>query len=102
MSFSKSSPTAVKFVAASVRPLRALKITAESEPATETKKREPRGIMKPRLVSAEMRDFLGGLSEIPRTQALKEIWAYIKQHDLQVFASHLCYMKLLIRLFCRF
>ncbi|EPS70894.1 hypothetical protein M569_03867, partial [Genlisea aurea] len=51
--------------------------------ATQTGKREPRGIMKPRRVSPEMQAFLGGVSEIPRTQALKEIWAHIKLHNLQ-------------------
>ncbi|EOA19159.1 hypothetical protein CARUB_v10007836mg [Capsella rubella] len=54
---------------------------ASSEPAT-TKTREPRGIMKPRPVSPEMQDIVG-VPEIPRTQALKRIWAYIKEHDLQ-------------------
>ncbi|CAN8276265.1 unnamed protein product [Cochlearia groenlandica] len=55
--------------------------TASSEP-TITKIREPRGIMKPRPVSPEMQDVVGE-SVIPRTQALKRIWAYIKEHDLQ-------------------
>ncbi|GFY90043.1 SWIB/MDM2 domain superfamily protein [Actinidia rufa] len=39
--------------------------------------------MKPRRVSPEMQSFLGGAQEIPRTQALKQIWAYIKQQNLQ-------------------
>ncbi|KFK39989.1 hypothetical protein AALP_AA3G315600 [Arabis alpina] len=52
-----------------------------SEP-TATKKKVPRGIMKPRPVSPEMQDVVG-LSEIPRTQALKRTWAYIKENDLQ-------------------
>ncbi|GAB4838333.1 hypothetical protein Ancab_027863 [Ancistrocladus abbreviatus] len=39
--------------------------------------------MKPRRVSPEMQAFLGGATEIPRTQALKHIWAYIKQNNLQ-------------------
>ncbi|CAA2999058.1 upstream activation factor subunit spp27-like [Olea europaea subsp. europaea] len=62
-------------------------LAAVSKSATETNKREPRGIMKPRRVSPEMQAFLGGVSEISRTQALKEIWAYIKQHDLQFDCS---------------
>ncbi|KAL8172315.1 hypothetical protein V2J09_024119 [Rumex salicifolius] len=41
------------------------------------------GIMKPRRVSPEMQKFLGGVTEVPRTQVLKEIWAYIKQNNLQ-------------------
>lgn len=55
---------------------------ATPKPATETKKREPRGIMKPRPVSPEMQAVVG-VPEIPRTQALKLIWAYIKENNLQ-------------------
>ncbi|CAF2133012.1 hypothetical protein BRARA_K00354 [Brassica rapa] len=55
---------------------------ASSEPSSTTKTREPRGIMKPRPVTPEMQDVVGE-SVIPRTQALKRIWAYIKEHDLQ-------------------
>ncbi|XP_047972341.1 protein TRI1-like [Salvia hispanica] len=86
-SFVKASPGAVVMRAPAKLPLRALSITAASKQATETeaetKKREPRGIMKPRRVSPEMQAFLGGVAEIPRTQALKEIWAYIKAQNLQ-------------------
>lgn len=42
--------------------------------------------MKPRPVTPEMQDVVGE-SVIPRTQALKRIWAYIKEHDLQVIYS---------------
>ncbi|KAG6417463.1 hypothetical protein SASPL_119643 [Salvia splendens] len=84
-SFVKASPVAVVMRAPAKLPLRALSITAASKQATETetKKRDPRGIMKPRRVSPEMQAFLGGVAEIPRTQALKEIWAYIKAQNLQ-------------------
>ncbi|KAK4747825.1 hypothetical protein SAY87_014411 [Trapa incisa] len=44
--------------------------------------REPRGITKPRRVSPEMQALVG-VPEIPRTQALKHIWAYIKENNLQ-------------------
>ncbi|KAK1358955.1 Upstream activation factor subunit spp27 [Heracleum sosnowskyi] len=54
----------------------------KTETETTTKKREPRGIMKPRPVSPEMQAVVG-VSEIPRTQALKLIWAYIKENNLQ-------------------
>ncbi|XP_077220618.1 protein TRI1-like [Tasmannia lanceolata] len=64
---------------AKLRPLR-LSCTA-SKPAS-TGKREPRGITKPRPISPAMQELLG-VSEIPRTQALKQIWAYIKEHNLQ-------------------
>ncbi|KAK6159242.1 hypothetical protein DH2020_006556 [Rehmannia glutinosa] len=84
VSFSNSSYSAIiRPVPANMRVLRSVTISAAAKPTTETKKREPRGIMKPRRVSPEMQAFLGGVSEIPRTQALKEIWAYIKQYDLQ-------------------
>ncbi|KAH0670597.1 hypothetical protein KY290_026814 [Solanum tuberosum] len=64
--------------------LRVVTFAGSAKPATtESKKREPRGIMKPGRVSPEMQAFLGGLPEIPRTQALKFIWAHIKQHNLQ-------------------
>ncbi|PKU71750.1 upstream activation factor subunit spp27 [Dendrobium catenatum] len=45
-------------------------------------KKPARGITKPKPVSPAMQAFLG-VKEIPRTQALKQIWAYIKQNNLQ-------------------
>lgn len=60
-----------------------LSISATAAKTPATGKREPRGITKPKRVSPEMQASLG-VEEIPRTLALKEIWAYIKQHDLQV------------------
>lgn len=71
----------VAVVPATLRVLRPLKVYAASKPATEIKSRAPRGIMKPKRVSPELQAFLGGVPEIPRTQALKEI---IKRHNLQV------------------
>ncbi|CAN6911254.1 unnamed protein product [Brassica oleracea] len=69
---------------ANLRMLRAVtSATAASSEPSATKTREPRGIMKPRPVSPEMQDVVGE-PVIPRTQALKRIWAYIKEHDLQV------------------
>ncbi|MED6119160.1 hypothetical protein PIB30_009262 [Stylosanthes scabra] len=41
-----------------------------------------RGIMKPRKISTEMQAICG-VDEISRTQALKQIWAYIKENNLQ-------------------
>lgn len=78
---SSSSSSSVRIAPAN---LRSVTISAAAKPATETKKREPRGITKPRRVSPEMQAFIGGPSEIPRTEVLKEIWAYIKKHNLQV------------------
>lgn len=84
--FVKSTPVAVK-LASNKLTLRTVAVAAASKQATEAeaKKREPRGIMKPRRVSPEMQAFLGGVDEIARTKALKEIWAYIKEKDLQVY-----------------
>ncbi|XP_011088175.1 upstream activation factor subunit spp27 [Sesamum indicum] len=83
-SFCHSASSApVSIVSANLRVLPSVTVSASSKPVMETKKREPRGIMKPRRVSPEMQAFLGGVPEIPRTQALKEIWAHIKQHNLQ-------------------
>ncbi|EEF43575.1 uncharacterized protein LOC8280983 [Ricinus communis] len=48
----------------------------------QQEQRRPRGIMKPRRVSPEMAELVGA-SEIPRTQALKRIWAHIKENNLQ-------------------
>lgn len=69
----------------SLRSVRFWTSATVSKSATESKKREPRGIMKPRPVSPEMQALVGQ-SEIPRTQALKKIWAYIKQNNLQVYS----------------
>ncbi|KAL0422556.1 UNVERIFIED_CONTAM: protein TRI1 [Sesamum latifolium] len=77
-----SSSAPLGLVSANLRGLRSVMVSASSKPVMETKKREPRGIMKPRRVSPEMQAFLG-VAEIPRTRALKEIWAHIKQHNLQ-------------------
>ncbi|KAI3702355.1 hypothetical protein L6452_28091 [Arctium lappa] len=53
-----------------------------SNPATEPKKRVT-GLTKTYRVSPELKDFLGGKPEISRSLALKEIWAYIKEKELQ-------------------
>ncbi|CAJ1924536.1 unnamed protein product [Sphenostylis stenocarpa] len=44
--------------------------------------RKIRGIMKPSKVTPEMAAIVG-VKEIARTQALKRIWAYIKDNNLQ-------------------
>ncbi|KAJ9551896.1 hypothetical protein OSB04_015941 [Centaurea solstitialis] len=53
-----------------------------SNPAAEPKKRVT-GLTKTYRVSPELKDFLGGQPEISRSVALKEIWAYIKEKELQ-------------------
>uniref|UniRef100_A0A6I9QLU0 SWI/SNF complex component SNF12 homolog n=2 Tax=Elaeis guineensis var. tenera TaxID=51953 RepID=A0A6I9QLU0_ELAGV len=55
---------------------------ATSAEAAPAKKRQPRGITKPRPVSSELQALLG-VKEIRRTQALKQIWAYVKENNLQ-------------------
>ncbi|XP_021827354.1 uncharacterized protein LOC110767984 [Prunus avium] len=66
---------------ANLRMVRIPTLATASKPATTTP-RQPRGIMKPRKVSPEMQALVG-TPEISRTQALKLIWAYIKQNNLQ-------------------
>ncbi|WOL20388.1 hypothetical protein Cni_G29193 [Canna indica] len=67
-------------------PSRALRVApvavASSKPAPAAGTKPLRGIMKPRPVSPAMQALVG-VPEIPRTQALKLIWAYIKEHNLQ-------------------
>ncbi|XP_048134544.1 uncharacterized protein LOC125314973 isoform X2 [Rhodamnia argentea] len=82
-SLPSSSRLALPSRAARVAPVRSVTSPAAS-PNPAAGKREPRGIMKPRPVSPEMQALVG-VPEIPRTQALKRIWAYIKEHNLQVF-----------------
>ncbi|KAM3742754.1 hypothetical protein ACB098_07G091500 [Castanea mollissima] len=78
----KASPTLMLHCSpANLRMVRTVtSATVSSNEAPE--KRAPRGIMKPRPVSPEMQDLVG-VPEISRTQALKQIWAHIKEHNLQ-------------------
>ncbi|XP_008780890.2 uncharacterized protein LOC103700804 [Phoenix dactylifera] len=59
-----------------------LRALASSKPVPSAGTRQPRGITKPRPVSPAMQAIVG-VPEIPRTQALKLLWAYIKEHNLQ-------------------
>uniref|UniRef100_A0A7N2MXW4 SWIB domain-containing protein n=1 Tax=Quercus lobata TaxID=97700 RepID=A0A7N2MXW4_QUELO len=79
----KSSPSLMLYCSpANLRIVRTVtSATVSSNEAPQ--KRAPRGIMKPRPVSPEMQDLVG-VPEISRTQALKQIWAHIKEHNLQV------------------
>lgn len=80
-----SAPPSLRFVVTPrggrVAILRAATSAAYFEPAAG--KWEPRGLTKRRRVSPEMQAVVG-VPEIPRTQALKQIWAYIKENNLQV------------------
>ncbi|CAA6653541.1 unnamed protein product [Spirodela intermedia] len=55
---------------------------AAAAAASEKRETRGRGITKPRPISPELQELLG-VPEIPRTQALKLIWAYIKEKNLQ-------------------
>lgn len=48
------------------------------------KKRPASGITKPKPISPELREFVGGAPELPRTEAIKLVWAHIKGNNLQV------------------
>ncbi|GLT47354.1 hypothetical protein SLA2020_210570 [Shorea laevis] len=65
---------------ANVRLVRTVIQATASNSSTGT--RQPRGIMRPRRVSPEMQALVG-VPEISRTQALKQIWAHIKENNLQ-------------------
>ncbi|KAJ3669828.1 hypothetical protein LUZ60_010152 [Juncus effusus] len=62
------------------RPAVIAAVSAKKEAASAP--REPRGIMKPKPISPELQAICG-VPEIARTQALKLIWAHIKEHQLQ-------------------
>ncbi|KAB8117589.1 hypothetical protein EE612_059783 [Oryza sativa] len=67
-----------------VRVVAAAEEGAAEEKSSGKKKRAASGIMKPKPISAELREFVGGAEELPRTEALKIIWAHIKGNNLQV------------------
>lgn len=52
--------------------------------AAAGKKRPASGITKPKPISPELREFVGGAAELPRTEAIKLVWAHIKGNNLQV------------------
>ncbi|XP_022763480.1 uncharacterized protein LOC111309002 [Durio zibethinus] len=79
-SSSSSSSSMRLLLPTNVRMVRTMTLAMASQPATGP--RPLRGIMKPRRVSPEMQALVG-VPEIARTEALKLIWAYIKEHSLQ-------------------
>ncbi|KAJ8768897.1 hypothetical protein K2173_023892 [Erythroxylum novogranatense] len=81
LSLVPSTPSIEKLPPAGVRMIRTT-VTRATASSSATGKREPRGIMRPRRVSPEMAELVG-TNEISRTQALKLIWAHIKDNNLQ-------------------
>ncbi|XP_062204576.1 upstream activation factor subunit spp27-like [Phragmites australis] len=56
---------------------------AEAGGKGKGKKRTASGITKPKPISPELREFVGGAEELPRTEAIKMVWAHIKGNNLQ-------------------
>ncbi|KAJ6896287.1 hypothetical protein NC651_022487 [Populus alba x Populus x berolinensis] len=79
---SLTSTPPLRFLAAPPANPRMARSTVVTCATASTGNRAPRGIMKPRRVSPEMADFVGA-PEVSRTQALKLIWAHIKEQNLQ-------------------
>ncbi|KAE8702222.1 hypothetical protein F3Y22_tig00110485pilonHSYRG00088 [Hibiscus syriacus] len=75
-----SSSSSTSLLPANIRMVRTVTHATASE--SETGSRPPRGIMKPRHVSPEM-EAVVGVPVIPRTKAVKLIWAYIRENNLQ-------------------
>eukprot|EP00947_MAST-08B_sp_MAST-8B-sp1_P005100 g5100.t1 len=44
---------------------------------------KPNAFQKPVRLSSELAAVLGGVTEMPRTMVTKELWKYIKEHELQ-------------------
>lgn len=58
----------------------------------------PKGLLRPLPISDELSDFFGlGEKLLPRTEVVKRLWAYIKEHNLQVWVLYclLCVKVLL-------
>ncbi|KAL6894020.1 hypothetical protein ACP4OV_008118 [Aristida adscensionis] len=70
-----AAPLVVRAAAASSK-------SPAAAPAAGPKKKRVTGITLPKPVSPALQAFVGA-PEIARTEALKRIWAYIKQHNLQ-------------------
>ncbi|KAF3447562.1 hypothetical protein FNV43_RR12749 [Rhamnella rubrinervis] len=80
----KTTSTAAATSTGKVKPKTTAKTKPKPQSAT-TPKREsirPTGILKPSQVSPALGGFLG-VSETSRANAVKQIWAHIKLHNLQ-------------------
>jgi chromatin remodeling complex protein RSC6 len=83
VAFRMRAPTAGRVAVRVVAAAEGAGAGAEAD-AKPKKKRAASGIMKPKPISPELREFVGGAAELPRTEALKIIWAHIKGNNLQV------------------
>uniref|UniRef100_A0ACD5X7F2 Uncharacterized protein n=1 Tax=Avena sativa TaxID=4498 RepID=A0ACD5X7F2_AVESA len=62
--------------------VRAVSKSPATAAAAPKKKRAATGITMPRPVSPALQAVVGA-AEVPRTEAIKRLWAYIKQNNLQ-------------------
>jgi hypothetical protein len=92
-------PAAASFApprrAAAALVVRAAAASSKSPAAAETapKKKRATGITQPKPVSPALQAIVGE-PVIPRTEALKRLWAYIKEHNLQVPSKNPCLLTL--------
>lgn len=54
----------------------------KSQKKSSTNTNQKNGFFKEKLVSPELREIIN-LERCPRPQVVKQLWAYIKEHDLQ-------------------
>lgn len=78
-----AAPPALRTTPTAAHLLDAAGADADAGGKPKPKKRAASGIMKPKPISPELREFVGGAEELPRTEALKIIWAHIKGNNLQ-------------------
>jgi hypothetical protein len=88
----RRAPLAVSVVSVRMRARGAVAVRAEATAEgvgkegkkAAGKKKPASGITKPKPISTELREFVGGAAELPRTEAIKLVWAHIKGNNLQV------------------
>ena len=63
-------------------PKKAAAKSAGKAPATKEEGKANQGLMKPLTVSSDLAKVVGK-DPLPRTQIIKKMWDYIREHDLQ-------------------
>merc|ERR1711881_220863 len=63
-------------------PKTAKEASSANEASTEKPAKKPSGITKPMRLSDDLADIVG-TKEASRAQCIKELWAYLKKHNLQ-------------------